>query len=77
MRKYKEDFYRQLAEKLARGGDEAKKAKLIWSHLVTTMKVKERYSQNLPEKLDAKFPSGDLEEFLRKRGIKIPQTNME
>lgn len=73
MKKYKEDFYRQLAERLAKGGEEARKAKAIWSYLVMAMKVEERYDERLPEKLQKKYPSRNLEEFLKKRGIEIPQ----
>ncbi|EKD43660.1 MAG: hypothetical protein ACD_72C00187G0002 [uncultured bacterium] len=74
MKKYRERFYRELAIKLANGRDEAEYAKSLWRDVVLAMKMAERLSVNLSPELQRKFPSENLEEFLKKQGIQIPQS---
>ena len=72
MKKYRKDFYKEMADSLAVGGNKAEFAKKLWKHIVMAMKTAERYTENLPPELAEKFPSDNLEEFLEKQNIPIP-----
>lgn len=72
MKKYKDNFYQELAQRLAKGGRDAAEAESLWRNIVLAMKVEERHKRDLPNDLREKFPSDNLREFLTKQGIKIP-----
>ena len=75
LKKYKQDFYNQLAGQLARGGKRAEYAKALWGSIVNAMKSVERPVGSLTPELEQKFPSTDLEEFLKKQNIPIPENH--
>ena len=73
MKKYRKNFYKELAGLLMAGGKKAEFAKTLWKHVVAAMKTAERYTEELSPELAEKFPSDNLEEFLKKQNIPIPE----